>query len=377
DIINTGVFGSEKLINATNIAFNDLIKFASDGNFNTNMDIAFGESRDRVKSVDLFKEFASGNFSSVPKIDIITGLPLNTNGAFDVANNKIYLAKEFVNNSSESEIKAVVLEEIGHSIDFKINKQDAAGDEGDIFSRFVRGESISGEELLRLKAEDDHAVIWIDGQQIAIEKNDTLGTAINLGTPGNACYSYSGWVGTYSDSSGSHYVPNDFYKFQVNSPTKITLDLVNLQSNVDLKLLDSSGNMIYSSTNGGTANEKISAQIGSGSYYIQVYAYSGNSNYNLGLTAMPGRMNPNTDVDGDGKADAIVSNNDFVTVRRSNGTSFLPNERWTDIGYAGQYGSWFADVTGDGRADAIVSNTDGVYVRRSDGTGFLPNEKWT
>ncbi|WP_017719227.1 FG-GAP-like repeat-containing protein [Kamptonema formosum] len=84
-----------------------------------------------------------------------------------------------------------------------------------------------------------------------------------------------------------------------------------------------------------------------------------------------------TDVTGDGKADAIVSNNEGVYVRRSDGSKFLPNEKWTDIGYWGTKGTWFADVTGDGKADAIVSNNEGVYVRRSDGSKFLPNEKWT
>ncbi|XZO00768.1 MAG: FG-GAP-like repeat-containing protein [Microcoleus sp.] len=83
------------------------------------------------------------------------------------------------------------------------------------------------------------------------------------------------------------------------------------------------------------------------------------------------------DVTGDGKADAIASNNDGVYVRRSDGSKFLPNEKWTDIGYSGTQGTWFADVTGDGKADAIVSNNDGVYIRRSDGSKFLPNEKWT
>jgi hypothetical protein len=86
------------------------------------------------------------------------------------------------------------------------------------------------------------------------------------------------------------------------------------------------------------------------------------------------------DVDGDGKADAVVSNEWGVTVRRSDGTKFLPNEAWTEIGYGGDKGLFFADVTGDGKADAIVVNTInnvGVTVRRSDGTKFLPNELWT
>jgi ribosomal protein L27 len=77
------------------------------------------------------------------------------------------------------------------------------------------------------------------------------------------------------------------------------------------------------------------------------------------------------------KADAIVVNKNGVTVRRSDGTKFLPNENWTDGPFYGEFGTFFADVDGDGKADAIVVNRNGITVRRSDGTRFLPNEAWT
>ena len=83
------------------------------------------------------------------------------------------------------------------------------------------------------------------------------------------------------------------------------------------------------------------------------------------------------DVSGNGKDDAIVVNNDRVTVRRSDGYKFLPNESWTDNPYYGQRGTYFADVNGDKKADAIVVNDDKVTVRRSNGYKFLPNESWT
>lgn len=86
------------------------------------------------------------------------------------------------------------------------------------------------------------------------------------------------------------------------------------------------------------------------------------------------------DVTGDGKADAIVVNDNFITVRRSTGNGFAPNERWTDVPYYGGLGynsAYFADVTGDGKADAIVVNATGITVRRSTGNTFAPNERWT
>jgi hypothetical protein len=60
-----------------------------------------------------------------------------------------------------------------------------------------------------------------------------------------------------------------------------------------------------------------------------------------------------------------VVNDDTVTVRRSNGHGFGPNEDWTHGPYFGTRGTFFADVTGDHRADAIVVNDDTVTVRRA------------
>lgn len=88
------------------------------------------------------------------------------------------------------------------------------------------------------------------------------------------------------------------------------------------------------------------------------------------------------DVDGDGRADAIAVNETGITVRRSDGHSFRANEDWTREGYMGtdQRGHpniYFADVTGEHRASAIVVNPDGIVVRRSNGRRFTGNEKWT
>jgi FG-GAP-like repeat len=83
------------------------------------------------------------------------------------------------------------------------------------------------------------------------------------------------------------------------------------------------------------------------------------------------------DVTGDRKADAIVVNDNTVTVRRSDGQRFGPKEDWTGGPFYGNRPSFFADVTGDGKADAIVINDNTITVRRSDGQRFGPKEDWT
>ena len=51
------------------------------------------------------------------------------------------------------------------------------------------------------------------------------------------------------------------------------------------------------------------------------------------------------------------------------GSGLAEDGRWA---YFGSRGTFFADVTGNGRADAIVVNDDTVTVRRSTGNGFGP-----
>jgi hypothetical protein len=91
------------------------------------------------------------------------------------------------------------------------------------------------------------------------------------------------------------------------------------------------------------------------------------------------------DVDGDGKAECILVNDDTITVRRSTGHDFGPgpqaNEDWSHGACFGSRGTFFADVDGDGKADCILVNNDTITVRRSTGNDFGPgpqaNEDWS
>jgi hypothetical protein len=71
-------------------------------------------------------------------------------------------------------LEAVILEEFGHFVDAQVNATDTPGDEGELFSAMVRGVSLSTAELSRIKTEDDHAVIVVNGQSIAVEQAMTL-----------------------------------------------------------------------------------------------------------------------------------------------------------------------------------------------------------
>jgi hypothetical protein len=108
---------------------------------------------------------------------------------------------------------------------------------------------------------------------------NTLATARAI-TVGSSTTSYTDWVGS-TDT-------NDYYRFSLANSGNFNLGLTGLTADADVQLLNSSGSLIASSTNGGTASESITRQLSAGTYYIRVYPYSGNTNYNLAVSASGG-----------------------------------------------------------------------------------------
>lgn len=119
---------------------------------------------------------------------------------------------------------------------------------------------------------------------------------------------------------------------------------------------------------------EVAVRLSDGTQFVQTDLWAREPYFGVALERV---NNFFADVTGDGKADAIVVNPSGITVRRSDGSKFLRNEQWTREAYIGGLGNYFADVTGDGKADAIVVNTNGIAVRRSDGEKFEHNELWT
>ncbi|RAJ77269.1 putative secreted protein (Por secretion system target) [Chitinophaga dinghuensis] len=67
----------------------------------------------------------------------------------------------------------------------------------------------------------------------------------------------------------------DNYKFVITTGGTITITLGTLPADYDLKLLNSAGTQLAISQNGGTTSESISRTMTPGTYYAQVYGYSG------------------------------------------------------------------------------------------------------
>lgn len=153
--------------------YGDLSKFAAGPDFVAKMNLVFGENWDAAGAKALAEGWFNGDFSDIPSVKVVSSAEIGgANGAFAAATDTIYLSKEFLaqNAMNPAAVADVLLEEIGHSVDARLNVTDSPGDEGAIFAAVVQGKELSEGELQGLKSEDDRATVAIDGYQYLVEK---------------------------------------------------------------------------------------------------------------------------------------------------------------------------------------------------------------
>lgn len=161
------------LISARSLVNNYLTNFLTDTQLDAKLQLAFGNSINLTLARSLIQNLIDG--IDFPDVVIIPTANINhANGAFSGSNGKVYLAQEFVDTNDEEAIAHLLTEELGHYLDYELNPTDSLGDEGDIFSRLVRGENIDATTLQALKAENDHASVTLNGQVIIIEQGTIL-----------------------------------------------------------------------------------------------------------------------------------------------------------------------------------------------------------
>jgi hypothetical protein len=152
--------------------YQQLQLFASDPTFLEQLKLPFGDTWDIQKAQTLATEWLTGNFSTLAPIKIVTSADIKgSSGGFVDATNQIYLAEDVLTGSNVNQAVSVVLEEIGHSIDSRLNSSDSIGDEGEIFANIVQGKVLSPEQIQTLKSEDDATVVILDGETVVLEMN--------------------------------------------------------------------------------------------------------------------------------------------------------------------------------------------------------------
>jgi peptidoglycan/xylan/chitin deacetylase (PgdA/CDA1 family) len=153
---------------ALGLALNKLSLFAKSPSFIEQMTVAFGSGWSPIFAQTVVTDLAGGK---LPTIEVVADLG-GALGAYAAENNKIYLSQKFLlaNQANPQAIADVLLEEIGHSIDARINTVDSAGDEGEIFAALVNQRTLSTGELVALKSQNDQKTLVINGQATTIEQ---------------------------------------------------------------------------------------------------------------------------------------------------------------------------------------------------------------
>ncbi|NER82200.1 MAG: hypothetical protein F6K42_22090, partial [Leptolyngbya sp. SIO1D8] len=158
----------------------DVLKnFAAKTSFLENLYQIFGTELSVTTALDLQNQWLNTDFDNIPKVEVRTREELQgAFGAYANSTNKIYINQEFLGSAPQNQIVAVLLEEIGHSIDAQLNRQDTPGDEGEVFAELVRGNTLSSSQLANLQTQNDTIDLNLDGVLVPVETSSLIGEEI-------------------------------------------------------------------------------------------------------------------------------------------------------------------------------------------------------
>ncbi|MFZ9299849.1 MAG: beta strand repeat-containing protein, partial [Chitinophagaceae bacterium] len=165
----------KKFVTAQQVVYNQLCSYEVDNKFyqifSGNNEAYDAKRKDRAKSV--FHNLRSGN--ELIKLEIRKSGDINNVwGAFTSSGSSnepvIYINESVIRNQGVNDISRILLEEIGHWIDYKVNGAiDTKGDEGQLFAFQVLGIELGQDDLIRFENENDHLNLTIDGIETEVE----------------------------------------------------------------------------------------------------------------------------------------------------------------------------------------------------------------
>lgn len=175
----TGAVSGSLLAHYTDLLQSRLQRQASDARgFHEMLALAFGSGYDVRRAEEIRLQSLRGDFGWMPRIEAaslggltdLTGTQTDGVGfaAYGAGSDTVYVSHELIAGNPEEALQAMT-EELGHALDARLNSVDAQGDEGAIFAALMNGDTLTAAQLQALRAENDHGVIMINGELVAVE----------------------------------------------------------------------------------------------------------------------------------------------------------------------------------------------------------------
>ena len=199
----------------------------------------------------------------------------NNNGVFDSADQELAVSRRAGNEDDSINLSG-----------------NATGTYFAMIERYADGSQDRLDYELDLSATPSRPYPTIEAPNLLPKEYDDL---INVNHPQTTqSISRTGWIGDSNTSDTHHFVVTDYWLDGVG----IDISLSGLSSDADVRLIEDrnrnqivdAGEIIGSSTLGGSFNESFytvldGSELAPGyDYFVQVYQYSGNTNYQLDMT---------------------------------------------------------------------------------------------
>ncbi|MEL0595389.1 MAG: VCBS repeat-containing protein, partial [Planktothrix rubescens PR222] len=167
-----------------------LTEFIASPTFATDLQTVFGQSTDIPWARTLIEALPVSD--QLPQITLVSAELMNgAVGGFDSLTGTVYLADSLINPNSvitsdtqpSPHLVNVIIEELGHWLDSRLNEVDTPGDEGELLAALVQGDGLSASEIARLRSETDQVVVTLEDQTVILEASGpsfTEDTSISL-----------------------------------------------------------------------------------------------------------------------------------------------------------------------------------------------------
>lgn len=184
-------------------AIAQLQQFRQSDTWAEDMTLAFGDGWNVEEAQSWLDSLLDPQFW--PTVTTLPLADLQAYGAYAPELDRIFLAQELIHSPAFNSLAVdVLLEEVGHWLDHRLNPVDSPGDEGAIFSALVRQQVLSQADLAHLQAENDWATLVWQGQSFAVQQSTTPGL-FTVGASGQVTVeflfdsgAYRGEVGLFS-----------------------------------------------------------------------------------------------------------------------------------------------------------------------------------